>query len=79
MEDCQSRLLDDLLNSLIEKYKSLASINERLARAKLGKENIVALRERLISTTVLLNGFVPRLVLFCSRTWTIRHLQMEVV
>lgn len=59
---CQNVLED--LKSLIQKYKRLASINERLVLTgvKLGKENIVTLRARLISYTVLLKGFVQRFV-----------------
>ena len=55
-EGCQSVLND--LNSLIQKYKMLVSANKSrvLTRAK------EALRERLISNTGLLNGFVQRFV-----------------
>ena len=59
LKSCQDVLEE--LNSLIQKYKSLAAINERVARVKLGKA-IVTLQERLISDTVLLNGFVRRFV-----------------
>lgn len=60
LKGCQSVLTD--LDSLIEKYKCLASTNKRLVikRAKLGNEDIATLRTRLISSTVLLNGFIQR-------------------
>ena len=59
LKGCQSVLED--LHSLIKKYDRLASTNCRLT-FKLGKEDVMALRERLISSTVLLNGFVRRFV-----------------
>ena len=59
LKNCQDVL--EALNSLFQKYTSLAAINERVARVKLGRD-IVALQERLISDTVLLNGFVRRFV-----------------
>ena len=59
---CQSVLED--LNSFIEKYKRLASINKRLVfnTVKLGKNDVTDLHVRLISNTSLLNGFVRRSV-----------------
>lgn len=62
LKRCQSVLED--LNSLFEKNRSLDSTNERLVLTtfKVGKEGIVALRERLISNTGLLNVFVRRFV-----------------
>ena len=59
---CLSILAD--LNSLIQRFRSLASKNRRIifTRVKLGKEDIVSLRERLISNTILLKGFVRRFV-----------------
>ena len=62
LKGCQSVLED--LNSFIEKYKRLASINKRLVlnRVKLGKDDITILHGRLISNTGLLNGFVRRCV-----------------
>lgn len=61
LEDCQNVL--ESLNSPVEKYKSLASKNERLAaRAKLCKDGIITLQERLISNTVLLYDFFGRFV-----------------
>ena len=62
LKQCQS-VLDDL-NSLIQKYKRLASTNKSLVltRVKVGKEDMVALWERLISSTGLLNGFVQRFI-----------------
>ena len=60
LKDCQSVLED--LDSFIQKYRRLASINKRLVlnRFKLGKEDITALDVQLISKTALLNGFVRR-------------------
>lgn len=56
LNGCQDILED--LNSVIEKYKSLAVID------------VVTFRERLISNAVLLNGFVRRFAVpfqtFCS-------------
>ena len=62
LESCQTVLED--LDSFIEKYKRLAAINKRLVlgRVKLGNQHITALQSRLISETVLLNGFVRRSV-----------------
>ena len=58
LKGCQS-VLEDLM-ALIEKYKRLACINQRLVLngVKLGKENITTLQVRLMSNTSLLNGFV---------------------
>ena len=69
LRDCQSVLED--LNSLVEKYKRLASINRRLTfeGVKLGKDDIASLQVRLISNAVLFNGFVRTCVvcfIFCS-------------
>ena len=60
LKGCQSILED--LNSLIEKYHSIASSNKQQAfkRVKLGTEDITTLRARLISNTGLLNGFIQR-------------------
>ena len=60
LKSCQSVLED--LNSLIEKYKSLASTNERLVfkRVKLGSEDIATLRARLTSSATLLSSFIRR-------------------
>ena len=61
LKGCQSVLED--LNSLIEEYNSLVSVNKRqfFKKVKLGTtEDIVILRGRLISNTVLLNGFIQR-------------------
>ena len=65
VKDCQSVLED--LNSFIQKYKTLASINKRLVlnRVKLGKYDITVLYVQLISTTVLLNGFGRRCAVHC--------------
>ena len=64
LKGCQSVLED--LNSLIEKYKSLASTNKRLffKRVKLGMEDITTLRSRLISNTTLLSSFIRRFDIF---------------
>ena len=61
LKGCQA-VLEDLM-SFIDKYNRLASIHKRLVlnRVKLGKD-ITALQVRLISETVLLNGFVRRCV-----------------
>ena len=61
LRGCQDVLEE--LNSLVERYKSLVAINERLAKVKLSKGGIIVLQERLISDTVLLNGFVRRFVI----------------
>lgn len=60
LKSCQSVLED--LASLIEKYKSLASTNERVVfkKIKLGSEDVATLRARLISNTGILNGFIQR-------------------
>ena len=60
LEGCQSVLED--LNSLIEKYNSLASTNKRqvFKKVKLGTEDIATLRARLMSNTISLNGFIQR-------------------
>ena len=53
------------LNSVIEKYNSSGSsrTSQVLKRIRLGTEDIVSLRVRLISNTALLNAFIQRLVL----------------
>ena len=63
LKACQSVLED--LNSFIEKYKRLASIDKRLVFnvVKLGKHDITVLHSQLISNTGLLNGFVRRCVI----------------
>ena len=60
LQSCQSILKD--LNSLIEKYQSLASTNKMqvFKRVKLGTEDITTLRARLTSNTVLLSNFNRR-------------------
>ena len=62
LKGCYTVLQD--LHSLIKKHKRLASSNERLVLTgvPLGREDITALQGRLISSTVLLNGFVRRFV-----------------
>ena len=61
LEGCQNVLKD--LDALIEKYNALASANtsQVFRRIKLGTEDIVTLRARLTSNTVLLNSFIQRL------------------
>ena len=58
---CQSVLED--LDSFPRKYKNLPSTIKR--QIILSKKEIVALRESLISNTILLNGFVRRFVIPC--------------
>ena len=60
LKGCQSILED--LNSLLEKYKSLASANasQVFQRVKLGTDDITTLRVRLISNTRLLSSFIRR-------------------
>ena len=67
LRDCQSVLED--LNSFMRKYERLASINKSLVlnRVKLGKQDITALQVQLVSNTVLLNTFIRRCVIRCSR------------
>ena len=66
LKGCQGVLGE--LNSFIDKYKRLASMNKMLVlnRMKLGKEDITTLQVRLVSNTGLLNGFVRRCVLSVS-------------
>ena len=61
LEGCHNVLKD--LDALIEKYKVLASADRSqvIRRIKLGKEDIVTLRARLTSNTILLNSFIQRL------------------
>ena len=63
LEGCQNVLKD--LDTLIEKYNALAPTNANTSqvfrRIKLGTEDIVTLRARLTSNTILLNGFIQRL------------------
>ena len=60
LKGCQSVLED--LDSLIEKYNSLApsSPGQVVKKVQFGAEDIATLRSRLISNTVLLNGFIQR-------------------
>ena len=61
LKGCQGVLED--LNSFIERYKRIASMNKRLVLngVRLGKD-ITALQVQLISNTALLKGFVRRCV-----------------
>ena len=67
LEGCQNVLKD--LDALIEKYNALAPASANASanasrvfrRIKLGTEDIVTLRARLTSNTILLNSFVQRL------------------
>lgn len=60
LQSCQSVLED--LNSLLEKYKSLASANKLqvFKRVKLGTEDIMTLRDRLMSSSLFLTNFIRR-------------------
>lgn len=60
LRGCCSVLRD--LNSLKEKYNSLASPNKRqfFKRVKLGTEDIASLRARLTSNTALLIAYIQR-------------------
>ena len=62
LQGCHSVLED--LSAFINKYRSLASANKHqvVTRVKLGMEDMTALRTRLISNTILLNGFIQRFV-----------------
>ena len=61
LEGCHNVLKD--LDALIEKYNALASTDRSqvFRRIKFGKEDIVTLRARLTSNTILLNSFIQRL------------------
>lgn len=61
LKSCRD-VLDDL-NSLVEKYSSLAfpKAGQVFQRVKFGSEDIETLRARVISTTSLLNCFIQRL------------------
>ena len=63
LEGCQNVFKD--LDALIERYKVLAPANadrsQVFRRIKLGTEDIVTLRARLTSNTILLNSFIQRL------------------
>ena len=61
LEGCHNVLKD--LDALIEKYNALASTDRSqvFRRLKFGKEDIVTLRARLTSNTILLNSFIQRL------------------
>ena len=73
LKGCENVLED--LDSLIEKYQSLASVStsQVLQRVKLGTEDIATLRARLISNTGLLNGFIQR---FDISTITIDYMML---
>ena len=60
LKSCKSLLMD--LDSLIEKYNSLASPNTSQAfqRVMLGTEDIATLRARLTSNATLLSSFIRR-------------------
>ena len=62
LQGCQSVLED--LDAFIEEYKGLASASKRKVRTRVsfGLKSIADLRARLISNTILLNGFVQRFV-----------------
>lgn len=77
LKGCQSVLGD--LNSLIEKYNSLAATNasQIFKRVKLGTEDIATLRARLTSNATLLSSFIRRfifpllLVVYCTNISTL--------
>ena len=71
LEGCHNVLKD--LDTLIEKYNVLASADRSqiFRRIKLGTEDIVTLRARLTSNTVLLNSFIQRLDIAITITITI--------
>ena len=75
LEGCQNVLKD--LDTLIEKYKALAPTNANTSqvfrRIKLGTEDIVTLRARLTSNTILLNSFIQRLDIVTITITTIEH------
>ena len=60
LKGCQSVLRD--LNSLIEKYNSLAMANKSqvFKRVQLGTEDVTALRVRLATNATLLSSFIRR-------------------
>ena len=60
LKGCQSVLED--LDSLIVKYKDLASTNKSLViqKVKLGTEDIATLRTRLATNAAMLSGFIRR-------------------
>ena len=64
---CQ-RVLENL-DSFARRYNSLPSTTKR--QVILSKREIVALRESLISNTILLNGFVRRFVMLAARDSTL--------
>ena len=81
LEGCQNVLRD--FDALIEKYNVLASANtsQVFQRIKLGTEDIIALRARLTSNTILLNSFVQRLdiaiiTITITTTITIEHIML---
>ena len=63
LQGCQSVLKD--LNFLITEYEGLASgsMKQAIKRVKLGTEDIMPLRTRLASNTVLLTSFIQRFVI----------------
>lgn len=69
MEGCQSVLQD--LYAIIEKHRRLTQVSPNkglgLKAVRVGKEDVTTLQERLISNTVLLNGFVRTYVPDTSR------------
>ena len=74
LKGCQS-ILRDLNSHIIEKYKCIASTNERVVfkRVKLGTEDIAAWRVRLISNATLLSSFIRR---FDISTITIYYIML---
>ena len=62
LKGCRNILED--LDALIQKYNNLASTgtSQVLRRIKLRAEDITTMRARLTTNTVLLNGFIQRLI-----------------
>lgn len=60
LHSCRGVLED--LNALLEKYKSLVSTNKMqvFKRVKLGNEDIMTLRDRLVSSSIFLTNFIRR-------------------
>lgn len=76
LQGCHSVLED--LSAFINKYKSLVFANKHqvVTRVKLGMEDMTTLRTRLISNTILLNGFIQRFVGPPMGAWKIYPVNM---
>ena len=73
LKGCQNVLQD--LDFLFEKHNASAATNttQVFKRVKLGTEDIVTLRIRLISNTTLLNGFIQRFLIFSQLLFSISY------